>query len=102
MLETIITYVITFLIGVLLTFIINKISKKYKSEKTEEKALRMLLQNNLTNLAFVCLDLNYIMDYQLENWCTMLEVYEAFDGDGFIHTLDKKIKLLSVKPSNVI
>lgn len=102
MIKTILAYVITFFIGVFLTFIMNKISKKYKSEKVEGRALRMLLQNNLTNLAFVCLDIKYIMDYQLENWCAMLEVYEALDGDGFIHSLDKKIKSLPVKQSGMV
>lgn len=100
--DSIIMYIITFLIGVVLTNIINKLVKTYKNEKTERAALMMLLQNNLTNLAYVCMDLGYIMDYQLQNWCNMLEAYEGLDGDGYIHSLDKKVKALEVKKTDVL
>jgi hypothetical protein len=74
----------------------------YKSEKAERKALRLLLQSNLTNLAYVCLELGYIMDYQLQSWSNMLGVYEQLDGDDYIHTLDVKIKQLEVKKTGVL
>ena len=102
MTQTIITYIITFLIGSLLTYLLSIIPKLFKSGKTERKALLMLLQNNLTNLAFVCIDLGYIMDYQLENWCNMLKVYEALGGDGYIHALDAIVKKLEVRKTNVL
>ena len=102
MINSIITYIITFLIGALLTYLIKVIPKQYKNERIEREALLMLLQNNLTNLAFVCIDLGYIMDYQLENWCNMLKVYEALGGNGYIHALDVIIKKLEVKKTSVL
>jgi hypothetical protein len=100
--ETIIKYCITFFLGILLTHLVDKVTKMYKSEKAERKALRLLLQSNLTNLAYVCLELGYIMDFQLKSWCNMLEAYESLDGDDYIHTLDGKIKQLEVKKTGVL
>ena len=98
MINSIITYIITFLIGALLTYLLSIIPKIF----AQRKALMMILQNILTNLAFVCLDLGYIMDYQLENWCNMLEAYEKLGGDGYIHSLDLKVKQLEVKKTDVL
>lgn len=102
MINSIITYIITFLIGALLTYLSSIIPKVLNGEKNEKKALIMLLQNNLTNLAYVCMDLGYIMDYQLQNWCNMLESYEGLGADGYIHSLDKKIKQLPVKTTDIL
>lgn len=98
MINSIITYIITFLIGALLTYLLSVIPKIF----AQRKAIMMILQNILTNLAFVCLDLGYIMDYQLENWCNMLNAYEKLGGDGYIHALDIKIKQLPVKTTDVL
>jgi len=100
--ETILTYIVTFLIGILLTSLIAGATDLFKGNKNERKALMMLLQNNLTNLAFVCLDLGYIMDYQLENWCNMLEAYEGLKGNGYIHALDTQIQKLPIKKTDVL
>ena len=102
MIETILAYCITFFLGIALTYLVKVIPKTYRNEKTERKALMMLLQNNLTNLAYVCMDLGYIMDYQLENWCNMLSAYEGLKGNSYIHTLDKKVKALEVRKTDVL
>lgn len=102
MIETILAYIITFFLGIALTYLVNVIPKTYRNEKTERAAIMMILQNILTNLAFVCLDLGYIMDYQLENWCNMLGAYEKLGGDGYIHALDKKVKQLPVRTTDVL
>lgn len=100
--KTIITYIITCLLGMFLSFIVNKIVKTIKGEKTERRALMILLQNNLTNLAYVCIELGYIMDYQLKLWCNMLAIYESLDGNDFVHSLDEIVKKLPVKTTNVL
>jgi len=98
MINSIITYIITFLIGALLTYLLSVIPKVF----AQRKAIMMILQNILTNLAFVCIDLGYIMDYQLENWCNMLSSYEKLGGDGYIHALDIKVKQLPVKTTDIL
>lgn len=102
MIETILAYCITFFLGIALTYLVKVIPKTYKNEKNERAALMILLQNALTNLAYVCIDLGYIMDYQLKLWCNMLRAYEDLDGDDFVHSLDEIVKTLPVKTSNVL
>ena len=104
--DSIIIYIITFLIGALLSYLIKTIPKKIKKETTDinniKVALRTILKNDLTNSGIVCLDIGYIWDFQLENWCDLMKSYEAFDGDGYIHTLDQKIKQLPVKKTDIL
>ena len=98
MINSIITYIITFLIGCFLTSLIGLIPKL----KAYREAILMMLQHDLTNLAFVCIDLGYIMDYQLKSWSNMKRVYKLLGGNDYIDALDEKIKQLPVKATGIL
>lgn len=98
MINSITTYIITFLIGVFLTALLGLIPKL----KAYKEAILMMLQHDLTNLAFVCLDLGYITDYQLKSWSNMKRVYKMLGGNDYIDALDEKIKQLPVKTTDVL
>lgn len=99
---TIINTVVGFLTTTLLGYCLGIIKKKREDEKSQNDALKFLLQNSLTNIAYVYIEIGEIPDYVLKNWINLLEPYEHLKGDGYIHELDKIIRKLPVKVTGVI
>ena len=99
---TIINTAIGFITTTLLGYCLGLIKKRKQSEKSQNDALKFLLQNSLTNIAYVYIEIGEIPDYVLKNWINLLEPYEELDGDGYIHELDKLVKNLPVKVTGVI
>lgn len=70
----------------------KKLKDKEENESLQNLALQTLLKGQLTNVYFVYSELKQIPDYAYMNFLDMLKVYESLDGDGFIHTLAKKME----------
>lgn len=102
MVETIIKTAINYLVPIILGFLISKIGTLKKKEKATDVALRTLLQNSLTNTYFVYADKKVIPDYMYKNWVNMLDIYEALDGDDYIHTLDSKMKTWDIVHTDIL
>lgn len=90
--EDIIIKIINYLIPVVLGYCISLIGSYKKKNKATNNALKIMLQNNLTNTYFVYNAKKKIPDYVYKNWLNMLKEYENLDGDDFIHVLDENIK----------
>ena len=80
----------------------DKIKTKEENEKVQNIALQTLLKSQLTNIYFVYSELKEIPDYIYQNFLDMLKVYESLDGDGFIHTLARKMENWEIIKTDVL
>lgn len=98
LIETILKFVLTGALGYCVSVI-----KNYKKKTTAtNKALKIMLQNNLTNTYFVYSTKKKIPDYIYRNWLNMLEEYEALDGDDYIHTLASKMQNWDIVRTDIL
>ena len=70
----------------------QRLKKKEENEDTQNKALLMLLQFQLTNTFFVYSEMGKIPDYVYKNWSNLLGIYEKLGGDDYVHVLEEKMK----------
>ena len=90
--QQILNLVVNFIVTGALGYCVKAL-KDYKSKSNAtNKALKIMLQNNLTNTYFVYSTKKKIPDYVYKNWLNMLDEYENLDGDDYIHTLATKMK----------
>ena len=92
MTQEIIIKIINYLIPVILGYCLSVIGNYRKKNQATNRALKIMLQNNLTNTYFVYSTKKKIPDYVYKNWLNMLDEYEALDGDDYIHNLADKMK----------
>ena len=100
-----ITFVLSTALGYMLARIKAYIEKERKTKKNENMqnlALQTLLKNQLTNVYFVYSELKRIPDYVYQNFLDMLVVYESLDGNGFIHTLAKKMESWEITKTDIL
>ena len=109
MTQTILNTIITFIISGLLGYsasIIRNYKKKLKQQKENENlqniALQALLKSQLTNIYFVYNEMKQIPDYAYQNFLDMLKVYESLDGNGFIHTIAKKMETWDISKTDIL
>lgn len=102
MIYTILNTAIGFITTTLLGYCLGVIRKKRVSEKSQNEALKCLLQNSLTNIFYVYNEIGEIPDYALKNWINLMKPYEALDGDDYIHELDIMIRKMPVKATGII
>lgn len=96
--DTILKFVLTGALGYLVSLL-----KNYKKKNNAtNKALKIMLQNNLTNTYFVYSTKKKIPDYVYKNWLNMLEEYENLDGDDFIHNLADKMKQWEIVRTDIL
>lgn len=103
--NTAITVVVSSLLGYCIGVIKNhkvKIDKKNENEDVQNIALQTLLKSTLTNIYFVYSELKQIPDYIYQNFLDMLKVYEKLNGDGFIHTLAKKMETWDIIKTDIL
>lgn len=107
--ETIISTVITFIVSGLLGYSVSalknykkKIEEKSKNEKIQNEALLTLLKANLTNTHFVYNELKRIPDYVYQNFLDALKVYEELGGDGFVHTIARKMEDWEIEKTGIL
>lgn len=99
MFETIIKTGISFLVTGALGYLIGQLKNYKKRLKSKEEEINLikegmmtLFQQNLTNTFYAYDKIGDVPDYVYQSWCNALKIYERFDGDGYIHTLDAKMK----------
>lgn len=90
--ESIIIKVINYFVPLILGYCISVIKNYKKKTNATNRALKIMLQNNLTNTYFVYSEKKAIPDYIYRNWLNMLDEYEALNGDDYIHTLALKMQ----------
>lgn len=109
MLQTILTVSVSTITGSVIGYLIS-ILKKYKhnlQQKTENEtlqntALQALLKGQLTNTYFVYNELKKIPDYAYQNFLDMLKVYESLGGNGFIHTIARKMEDWEITKTDIL
>lgn len=103
--NTVITFIVSGLLGYSVSVIKNyknKLRQKTENEKLQNTALQALLKNQLTNTYFVYNELKKIPDYAYQNFLDMLRVYESLDGDGFIHTIARKMEAWDIIKTDIL
>lgn len=107
--KTLITTIISSVVSISIATIVNKIktnkkiSEKFKSNnEIQNEALKLLLQNNLTNLYFVYEHNKEIPDYVYKNWLNQLAIYEKLGGNEYVHDLSERIKKWKVIKTDII
>ena len=100
--EDIIIKIINYLIPVVLGYCISLIGSYRKKNKATNNALKIMLQNNLTNTYFVYSSKKKITDYVYKNWLNMLDEYEKLEGDDFIHVLADRMKSWEIVRTDIL
>ena len=96
--DTILKFVLTGALGYLVSVV-----KNYKKKtNATNKALKIMLQSNLTNTYFVYSAKKKIPDYIYRNWLNMLEEYENLDGDDYVHTLADRMKSWEIVRTDIL
>lgn len=98
----IIMTILKYLIPIALGYCINVIAGYRKKANATNNALKILLQNNLTNTYFVYSTKKKIPDYVYKNWLNMLKEYENLEGDDFIHNLSEKMENWEIVRTDIL
>lgn len=80
----------------------NRLEEKEKSEVMQNLAIKTILKSQLTKTYFVYSELKQIPDYVYQDFLDMLEVYESFGGNGFIHTLAHKMEAWEITKTDIL
>ena len=100
--EEIVMVVIKYFVPLLLGYCLNAIRSYRKKTNATNNALKIMLQNNLTNTYFVYSTKKKITDYVYKNWLNMLEEYEKLEGDDFIHVLADRMKTWEIVRTDIL
>lgn len=102
MIQGIIDTAIKFLLPIILGYCLSIIKNYKKKNDATTNALKIMLQNNLTNTYYVYSSKKKIPDYVYKNWLNMLKEYENLDGDDFIHILAEKMKTWDFTKTDIL
>lgn len=102
MIQDILMKVINYLLPILLGYCISVIKNYKKKNDATNNALKIMLQNNLTNTYFVYSSKKKIPDYVYKNWLNMLKEYERLNGDDYIHVLDNNMKTWEIVRTDIL
>lgn len=103
--NTVITFVVSGILGYCVSIIKEykvKIANRGANERKQNIAIRAILKSQLTKTYFVYSSLKKIPDYVYQDFLDMLEVYEDFDGDGFVHTLAHKMENWEIVKTDIM
>ena len=102
MAKEIIDIVLKYIVPILLGYCFNIIKSYKKKTNATNNALKIMLQNNLTNTYFVYSTKKKIPDYVYRNWLNMLKEYEKLEGDDYIHTLSEKMEQWEIVRTDIL
>ena len=102
MAQQIIDIVLKYIVPIILGYCISLIKNYKKKTNSTNKALKIMLQSNLTNTYFVYSSKKKIPDYVYRNWLNMLEEYENLDGDDYVHTLADRMKTWEIVRTDIL
>lgn len=100
--KQILDIVLKYIVPIILGYCLNVIKNYRKKANATNKALKIMLQSNLTNTYFVYSSKKKIPDYVYRNWLNMLDEYENLDGDDYIHTLFEKMKQWEIVRTDIL
>ena len=80
----------------------KKLKCKEDNENIQNIAIKTILKSQLTKTYFVYSELKEIPDYVYQDFLDMLEVYESFGGNGFVHTLAKKMETWDITKTDIL
>jgi len=107
--HTIINTAVTFIVSSMLGYCVSlikdykkRLNNKTANENIQNTALQALLKSQLTNIYFVYSELKQIPDYAYANFLDMLKVYELLEGNGFIHTIAKKMESWEIVKTDIL
>ena len=80
----------------------EKLKSKIENEEIQNVAIRTILKSQLTKTYFVYSELKQIPDYVYQDFLDMLKVYESFGGNGFVHTLAKKMESWEIIKTDIL
>ena len=92
MIQSIIDTAIKFLLPIILGYCLSIIKNYKKKGDATTNALKIMLQNNLTNTYYVYSSKKKIPDYVYKNWLNMFREYKNLEGNEFIDTIADKMK----------
>lgn len=78
-------------------FVIGLIGSVYAIIKNNNEAVKCSLRNDMLEIWDKCKDEKKITKYQLESFMASRDLYYKKRGDGFIHSIDKKIQDFEIK-----
>ena len=102
MTEQVIKTILQFVLTAALGYCVSVIKNYKKKANATNRALKIMLQNNLTNTYFVYSTKKKIPDYVYKNWLNMLDEYEALEGDDYIHTLASKMQSWEIVRTDIL
>lgn len=102
MIQSVIVKIINYLLPIVLGYCISVINNYRKKTKSTNSAIKIMLQNNLTNTYYVYSTKKKIPDYVYKNWLNMLREYENLEGDDYIHTLAIKMKEWEIVRTDIL
>lgn len=102
MTQQIIDIVLKYIIPIILGYCISLLKNYKKKATATNSALKIMLQNNLTNTYFVYSSKKKIPDYIYKNWINMLDEYEKLEGNDYIHTLAEKMKNWEIVRTDIL
>lgn len=100
--QQVLNIAVNFLVSGLLGYSLSVIKNYKKKSNATNSALKIMLQNNLTNTYFVYSEKKKIPDYVYKNWVNMLDEYEKLEGDDYIHTLAEKMKTWEIVRTDIL
>ena len=80
----------------------EKIKNKEKNEEIQNIAIKQILKSQLTKTYYVYSELKTMPDYVYQDFLDMLQVYESFNGDGYIHNLAKKMETWELTKTDIL
>ncbi len=103
--STTITFIISSILGYCVSVIKNynkKLKEKEENENIQNIAIRTILKSQLTKTYFVYSEIKQIPDYVYQDFLDMLKVYESFGGNGFVHTLARKMEDWDITKTDIL
>jgi len=100
--QTIINTILTFVVSGVLGYCLSVIKNHKSKTNATNNALKILLQNNLTNTYFVYSIDKKIPDYVFKNWLNMLKEYKGLGGNDFVDTLAHKMENWDITHTDIL
>lgn len=113
MLDQILSSTVLTILGILITSSVGYLSCKVRNyrknlkgkesnEELQNVAIKTILKSQLVKTYFVYNEMKEIPDYVYEDFLDMLKVYESFGGNGFIHTIAKKMENWEIVKTDIL
>lgn len=100
--KEILMIIVKYLVPIILGWCLNVIRSYRKKTAATNKALKIMLQSNLTNTYFVYSTKKKIPDYVYRNWLNMLDEYENLEGDDYIHNIAERMKAWELVRTDIL